>query len=233
MAKQTKKYEKEFNQLETLLKPYEKVSRSPSCDFLTWFLETIYRLDDIEARDAICDTQDDGGIDGITVDEPSRSIVLFQSKRREKPATTLGDKDLKHFVGSVSQFRTKKNVEALIKSAKIAPELKARLVRLKISEKVADGYRILPLFATNVPADEHATAYLGQLSDDDSIDLWDLSRLAPVLEQIDHDWFVSQASDLHADGSVMEFGTKGAPDLVFAAVSARQLIKLPGISDTR
>ena len=124
MAEKIKSSPAAFNRLEKLLKPYEKAGRNPSSDFLIWFLETIYRLDDVEARDAICDQSNDAGIDAITVDELSRSVVVFQSKRREKSDKTLGDTDLKAFVGSLKQFHGKKNVDALLKTATLSSELR-------------------------------------------------------------------------------------------------------------
>lgn len=218
-----------YAKLETLLKPYDKVSRNPSCDFLTWFLETIYRLDEIEAQDAVCDQKDDGGIDALLVDDGSRQIVLFQAKRRQANKT-LGDNDLKHFVGSLKQFESRKTVEALLASDTIDEGLKKLVKGLDIAQKLDDGFTLQPIFVTNVAAAAHAHSYVSGANE--NIDLWDLVRLQPVLKRLEHDWFIETPCELYADGSVMQFAKGNEINLVFAAVKAKQLIKLPGIEDT-
>ena len=39
--------------------------RNESASFLLWYLESYYRLDHLDAADAICDQKGDKGIDGI------------------------------------------------------------------------------------------------------------------------------------------------------------------------
>jgi restriction endonuclease Mrr len=79
---------KDFETLENILKRFEAKGRNSSAAFLIWFLRTIYRMDDVEAEDAVCDATDDGGIDGLITDDDLKEIVLFQGKRRERlPAT--------------------------------------------------------------------------------------------------------------------------------------------------
>ena len=62
------------------------------------------------------------GIDALTVNDDSEEIVLFQAKRKEKLPTTLGDSDLKAFVGALAQFKDKESIERLI-AATENPEL--------------------------------------------------------------------------------------------------------------
>ena len=45
----------DFQNLEDLAKRYEVTGRTKSAAFLMWFLETVYRLDDVDAQDAVCD----------------------------------------------------------------------------------------------------------------------------------------------------------------------------------
>src|SRR5690349_5281611 len=101
----------DFAKLEEHARPYEAAGRSRSVALLIWFLQTIYRLDEIEAEDAGCDKSDDLGIDAIAVSEDQREIYLFQVKRREKLPSTLGDTDLKAFVGALGHFRTEAAVQ--------------------------------------------------------------------------------------------------------------------------
>ena len=70
----------EYSNLGAVLAPYIKKGLPESAAFLDWFLENIFRLDDVQAQDSICDTSNDKGVDGIYVDDFSEEIVFFQSK---------------------------------------------------------------------------------------------------------------------------------------------------------
>jgi hypothetical protein len=55
----------EYANLKKRIASYEIKGRSESASFLNWFLENVYRLDDVAADDAICDQPNDKGIDAI------------------------------------------------------------------------------------------------------------------------------------------------------------------------
>ena len=74
-----------------------------------WFLKNYYRLDEINAVDAVCDGMDDKGIDGIYVDHNLETVDVFQCKLVQNATKTLGDTQLKEFVGTLSQFATRKH----------------------------------------------------------------------------------------------------------------------------
>src|SRR5262245_20937509 len=113
MAKNVVSDRTDFQQLEEHVKRYEITGRTRSAALLNWFLETIYRLDEIEAQDAVCDRQHDAGVDAIVANDGRQEIVLFQAKRREKLPATLGDTDLKEFVGSLAQFKSASSIAQL------------------------------------------------------------------------------------------------------------------------
>jgi hypothetical protein len=54
--------------------------RSESASFLIWYLENYYRLDTLEAVDAVCDQPGDKGVDGILVNDKDQTIRVFRSK---------------------------------------------------------------------------------------------------------------------------------------------------------
>ncbi len=224
-----------FSQLESLVKPFEAAGRTNSAALLIWFLETIYRLDEVEAQDAVCDRTMDIGIDGVDVRDDENEIVLFQTKRKERLPGTLGDTDLKTFVGALQQFSSAESVRKIITST-TNTELKRLLVDLEVAERIEDGYTVRPIFITNITKNEDAIKYLDHArSAGFDIDLWDLERLQPVLKQLSSkEWFVDEPIKLHLDGNKLFFeGSKSNPELIFASISAKQLVNLPGISDTR
>jgi hypothetical protein len=54
-------------------------------------LENVYRLDEVEARDAVCDNTLDKGVDGIYVDHNDQEVHFLQGKIRQATNGTIGD----------------------------------------------------------------------------------------------------------------------------------------------
>jgi hypothetical protein len=224
----------DFAALESYTKRFEAKGRTRSAALLIWFLSTVYRLDDVEAEDAVCDRQHDEGIDALVVNDSRRELVVFQAKRREKLPATLGDTDLKQFVGSLAHFRSR---DAVVHLKKTTPneELVRLIDKTDIGEKIAAGYRLRPIFVTNVAADHVATKYLPQAEKaGHEIELWDLKRLGPVLKQLSRDWFIEEPARLKAKPNErFILGPKYEPKLIYASVAAKELARLPGIEDLR
>lgn len=218
-----------------MLKGSDVSGRTPSASFLIWFLQTIYRLDEIESHDAVCDRKLDKGIDALVVNDGEEELVLFQAKRAEKLPTTLGDTDLKQFVGALAQFRTEQSISELASTTK-NDDLRRLLQANRVAEKVGKGYRLRPIFISNVTANNDAIEYLKHARNSgDEIELWDLARIAPVLDQLSQqEWFVPQAATLRLNPRWMFHDeAKDSPDIVISGIQASELVKLPGISDTR
>jgi hypothetical protein len=225
---------KDFDALEIVTEPFAAKRRTRSAALLIWFLRTIYRLDDVEAEDSVCDRQHDEGFDALVVNDQRREIVLFQCKRREKLPATLGDTDLKGFVGALANLQSRSAAKHLIKSTKNA-ELAKLLTETDVPGKLQAGYELRPIFVTNVAADENAKKYLPQAERiGHKIELWDLTKLGAVLSQLARDWFISEKSKLvTAADRLFVIGSKNEPKIVYAAIKASELAKLPGIEDLR
>ena len=231
--KQTDKHS--FDALEAVLKPFDVPGRTQSASFLVWFLQSIYRLDEVEAQDAVCDKTLDKGIDALFVNDGDEEVVLFQAKRAEKIPATLGDNDLKKFIGALAQFRFEATVAEMASTTQ-NPELKRLLVKNDVAAKIGKGYKLRPIFISNIAANDDAEEYVrfaGVAGDD--IDLWDLERITPVLKQLtQQEWFVPEEATLNINPKMNFYeGAEKTPDLIIAAVSAKEMIKLSGISDTR
>jgi hypothetical protein len=114
-------------------------------------------------------------------------------------------------------------------------ELKNLLVANKVAEKVERGYVLRAIFVANIAADASAIRYVRTAQNSGAIlELWDLQRIGPVLKQLKKEWFVDQPIKVKiVPGKCFVDGPKANPRLVFASISARQLVKLPGIDDTR
>src|SRR5438105_2039010 len=107
---------KDFDRLLESIAQFKIPKYTDSKALLYWFLFNIFRLDEIEARDSICDDPNDKGIDGLWVDEDSDEIFVFQSKYTDKAANTLGDKDLREFIGTAKWLSDPTNVTKLLAS---------------------------------------------------------------------------------------------------------------------
>lgn len=234
MAKHIQSDVRDFASLNQFVIPYEAQGRTASAALLIWFLEVLFRLDETEAQDAVCDKKHDAGVDAIVVSDNSKEITVFQAKRKEKLPATLGDVDLKNFVGALAQFKSRSSVQKLIATSK-NDELRKLLEDGDVADKIENGYRIRPIFVCNVAANADATNYLVQAeAAGHLIELWDLKRLGPLLKQLSKDWFLDEEVKLKVDADhLFYFGAKTSPRLVYTSVRAQELVGLPGIDDSR
>lgn len=109
--------------------------RSQSASFLIWYLEKYYRLDAQVAIDSVCDQRGDKGVDGIFVNDSNETITVFQGTISQKN-TTIGDKSLREFAGTLTQFRDAASVKVLA-SAAGNNLLAALIVRQDVEKKIA------------------------------------------------------------------------------------------------
>lgn len=227
---------KAFNSLKGYIAEYRADGRTESAAFLLWFLQIIYRLDEVEAQDAVCDQSYDMGVDAVIVEDDQQEIVLLQGKCKEKFPSTIGDTDLREFMGTLARFATEETINQMVNSLMIGSELKRLLIKHEVAAKIGQqGYKIRPIFIANVPIDDIGRAYIETLQAQNAApDIWDLRYLAPVLEQLSTEWFVSEPFELHlAANKFFVDGPTDDPRMVFSAVPALDLVRLPGIGDTR
>jgi hypothetical protein len=168
------------NDFKGFLKAIESVKLPAQTDsqaLLYWFLFNVFRLDEIECRDSVCDRKQDKGVDGIWVDEDSQEIFLFQSVYTNKDEKGLGDTDLKEFAGTEAWFEQPSNVKSLLAS-NANEELKALVVRLDLEKKLEEGYPVKLIFATTRVMDGNGREYLDVLNQARTkLEVWDRPRL--------------------------------------------------------
>lgn len=201
--------------------------RTESHAFLLWFLKNYYRLDDIDAADAVCDGPDDKGIDAIYVDENLETVDVFQSKLVQNSGRTLGDTQLKEFVGTLAQLNDPSRIEE-IASTTSNTELANLLRAENVATKVADGFTIRGVFLTNIVGDANARSYLDRHCE--SLSLFDKEELksafvpagptAPVGKPVSFDVFGYECIECSV----------GDARAVFAPLKASELIQLDGIA---
>lgn len=213
------------------LKYYEHRAPDFSGRFLRWFLEHIFRLDPQDADDAAVDAKHDKGIDAIYVDDVSETIYVVQAKTQTKEKATLGDTDLKSFVGTLVQFDTPESVGQLAAETKNL-RLKQALERQSVQDKLKSGYSIEPVFITNVPANNDAITYLNKAKVK-AIELYDSERIAQEFVDLEVDGGIEEAFYFDvSDTDVIEYDAGGASARIFLA-PALNLLKMTGISDGR
>lgn len=132
--------------------------RTESASFLIWYFENYYRLDPLEAVDAVCDNRGDKGVDGIYVNEGEATIEIFQCKIAQDSSSTIGDTLLKEFYGTLSQFDSEESIKNLIKSGGDA-DVASLVKRLNLLSKINE-FSIRGVFISNVDIDSNGEAYL-------------------------------------------------------------------------
>ena len=125
---------------------------------MVWLLENVYRLDEVEARDAVCDNTLDKGVDGIYVDHNDQEVHFLQGKIRQATNGTIGDVGPKNLVASVQQFDTRAKVQAILDGNADA-QLKQILQRGGVAEMIDAGYALVAVYVTNELRDSDSTTY--------------------------------------------------------------------------
>lgn len=217
-----------YDGLKKLIQPYASKGRSESASFLNWFLENVYRLGDVEADDAICDEHNDKGIDGIFVDNTAQEIHFFQSKITQKDGRTIGDADLKAFIGALDQFRTSESLNKILEG-NANEDLKKIIRRERIAQLLDDGYIIRPVYVGNLTQDNNTEEYLEHHPE---FEIYDIPKI--ILEHIDFDSDEGVKGTFEFDisyaGCLEVQGEGNVKTFVFPAKSL-ELVTLDGIVD--
>jgi AIPR protein len=223
MAKLSLKY----SDLVKMLGSYAMTQRTESRQFLAWFLQNYYRLEENDVDDCICDGHDDKTIDGIYVSEQLSQIHVFQAKI-VKGEKTLGDSGLKEFVGSMSQFKDRPAVESLLASAK-NKDLARIIKEQELAEKVEKGYMVRPVFVTNASRDHNAIAYLQTVP---NLILYDGIELQQQFVPIDKTEPIAEEINFDVSGvPTMEYPIGTDLKMALAPITASDLLKMRGVSN--
>jgi len=209
------------------LKPFEKRAPDFSGRFIRWFLENIYRLEEIDADDACVDAKHDKGVDAIYVDDVSETVYIIQAKTKTKDNAEFGDTEIKEFYGTLQQFDSKNKIDEVYSETK-NDKLKQTIARTRLASKVDSGYDVLGVFISNARANVDAKAILAKLS---KIELFDAEAIANDYVDLDVDGGIkgNYYFDV-SDSDVIKYDAGGAAARLFLA-PALNLLKMDGIAD--
>lgn len=210
-----------------LISKFIDPKRTESASFLIWYLDNYYRLDELEAIDSVCDNNNDKGIDGIYVNESEQTIDIFQAKISQKSNSSIGDKSLREFRGSLSQFKDIESLENLLATGGDT-QIVGLINRLDLKNKLS-AYSIRGIFISNVDIDANGQAFL---STDDIMEFVGKTLLESS--------YISNQRQI-TKGIIARFDISGFSTTNYivdqnvtatiAPIKASELVKLDGISD--
>ena len=202
--------------------------RSQSASFLIWYLENYYRLDTQEAIDSVCDQRGDKGIDGIYVNDNDETITVFQATISQNSGTTIGDKSLREFAGTMTQLRDSASVK-LLANAVGSNTLLADLIKRLDLEKKADKYKLRGEFLTNIEIDSNGQDFLNSTP---SIEFVGKTRLNTTYISDSRDIPVHPKATFNIVGfTATEYIVNTSTKALIAPIKATELVKLSGIAD--
>lgn len=147
-----------YPNLLTIIEPHLAPKRTESASFLIWYFENYLRLDRLDATDSVCDQCGDKGIDGIYLNSDANIIEVYQSKISQKSTAAIGDKLLREFQGSLSQFSSAEALENTVSSAGDADV--ARLIKRLDLAKHLSEFEVVGYFICNSELDDNGIAFL-------------------------------------------------------------------------
>ncbi|AIE72683.1 MULTISPECIES: AIPR family protein [unclassified Synechocystis] len=216
-----------YTNLVDLISPYKTSDRTESTAFLHWFLVNIYRLDEMEADDSICDGHGDKGIDAMYINHNEGLIDVFQSKIVKNAAKTLGDSQIKEFIGSLKQLDNDSDLNGLIQSTGNI-QLRSLLEQNK-EFLLSDDYEIRGVFVANAVKDTNADNLLKTLSSSPLI-VWDKDTIIRAYVSGEKD--IPETEELYFDVfgfDYAEFDVNNSVKVVIAPLAATDLVKMEGI----
>jgi len=166
------------------LSAYVKKGWPESAAFLNWFLEQVFRLDETDAHDAICDKPNDKGIDGVYVDHTLEQIYVLQAKIRQGNSPKFGDAALRTFAGTLLQVDSPQKIDALLQGG-ANPELKRVLNKNNVKSLLEKGYKVVGVYVTNEILDANGKEYLHVGAQHGHIIVYDRIRIGDELIDID------------------------------------------------
>lgn len=201
--------------------------RSESASFLIWYLENYYRLDSLEAVDHVCDQSGDKGVDGIFVNDNDQTITIFQSRILQSSKSSIGDKGLREFAGTLSQFKDAASIKQLIDTAKDA-EVASLAKWLDLINKIAT-HELRGEFVSNIELDHNGIAFLKTAQ---QITFVGKERLVTTYISDERDLQIHGPVSLDIAGfPVSEYIVDANIRAIIAPIKASELVELHGISD--
>jgi hypothetical protein len=201
--------------------------RSESASFLIWYLENYYRLDTLEAVDAVCDNRGDKGTDGIFVNDDDETITIFQSKIAQSDVKSIGDKSLRDLAGTMKQYESRESLSEMISAAGKADVAKLA-TRLDLANKIG-VYELRGEFLSNIDIDGNGEAYLKSVPNITFVGRKNLEQayISPAREVPDH----KPASFDVTGFTVTEYSAGTLTNAAIAPIKAKELVTLDGIAD--
>lgn len=221
-----------YSQLSQSLAPITaRTGLGESASFLVWFLENVYRLEETDARDAVCDHSNDKGIDGIYIDHNNEEIHFLQAKIRQKDNGKVGDVGPKNLMGSVAQFDTADKV-ATILGGNADEELKRLITRIQLADMVAQGYRLIGVYVTNESENGDSVGYAAVTPDIRIFDRDEISKRVVVVDTTEGKKGSFTFDTSYVDPLQMKIGAgQDAPMMYVFPARALQLVDMDGIAD--
>lgn len=201
--------------------------RTESASFLIWYLENYYRLDTLEAVDAVCDKRGDKGVDGIFVNDNDKTITVFQSRINQSSDTKIGDSSLRTFAGTLSQFKNAETIQNLITSAGNA-QVAAVAKRLDLINKIST-HQLRGEFLSNVDVDKNGADFLQSHPNITFVGKTALksSYISDARDVAVHAGVTFDIGGFHVTEYTVDAKTKA----VIAPIKATELVALQGIAD--
>ncbi len=217
----------EYETLTKTLSKYANKGRRESANFLNWFLENIYRMDVVSADDAICDENNDKGVDGIYVDHNAEEIHFLQSKISQK-TSSIGDVAIKQFLASVGQFSTVDGIQKIL-DRNANTELKKIITRTNLPLLVDRNYSLNAVFVSNSERDQNTIEIEKHY---DSLIVYSASDIAANFIEFDADEGIEGTYSFDTSyAGVIELSVEEGVKVFLLPVSATELVNLNGISD--
>lgn len=216
------------NLTQVLLQSYKERAPTDSARFLRWFLENIFRMEAPDADDAVVDSQNDKGVDGIFMNDTLEVIYIAQAKVRQNDNAKPGDTDLKEFIGTLKQFENAESVLELLKG-QLNNKLKWSIERNNIIQKLNGGYSVEGIFCCNVDLNDAGSVFAKGC---ENLTVYDGKKIAEEYVELDAKSGIEKKFTFDvSDTDVIKYLTSNGVKARIFLAGGLQLTHMSGIAD--
>ena len=210
---------------------------------LLWYLRTVMGVDDLEAYEFVCDGDEDGGIDGLMLEDADgesnvETLVIMQSKYPVAP-NPVGRKAVEGLLAAADKFKTAEGLAAFL-AGKVNDQVRSLVERFDLVAKLKRGdvasgkLRIRLVFVTAGVIDAEPKALIDGANAANGVGYFtaaDINTLGPIAQSVMSPVALDRVIEFPSDPAQRLVLGVGTNRILITPIRATDAIKWAGIAD--
>lgn len=210
---------------------------------LLWYLRTVMGVDDLEAYEFVCDGDEDGGIDGLMLEDADgesnvETLVIMQSKYPVAP-NPVGRKAVEGLLAAADKFKTAEGLAAFL-AGKVNGQVRSLIERFDLAAKLKRGdvasgkLQIRLVFVTAGVIDAEPKALIDGANAANGAGYFtaaDINTLGPIAQSVMSPVALDRVIEFPSDPAQRLILGVGTNRILIAPIRATDAVQWAGIAD--